>query len=108
MAGNIALNGVFYYGGGSLPKPSTVVVAYIGQLTYSNDFPPTFIIAAANDKIVNINMVEKRVENFRNAKVEVGYRRYQNAGHGFGLCIGTDVERWLDLAVQFWQRHHEK
>jgi len=105
MAGNIALNGVSAYGGGNLPKPVTAVIAYTGQSSYSSDFSPAFITVAANDGIANVNTVERRVENLRNAGVEVEYRRYQSAGHGFGLGTGTDAEGWLDLAVQFWQRH---
>lgn len=49
--------------------------------------------------------MERRVENLRKARVEVEYQRYENAGHGFGLGIGTDAEGWVDLAVQFWQKH---
>jgi acetyl esterase/lipase len=105
MAGNIALNGVSAYGGGNLPKPATVVIAYTGQTSWSEDFSPSFITVAANDGIANVNTVEKRVENLRNAGVDVEYRRYQSAGHGFGLGTGTDAEGWLDLAVRFWQRH---
>jgi hypothetical protein len=37
--------------------------------------------------------------------VEVEYRRFQSAGHGFGLGTGTDAEGWLDSAVRFWKRH---
>ena len=105
MAGNIALNGVSAYGGGDLPKPAAAVIAYTGQSSYSRDFSPAFITVAANDGIANVNTVERRVENLRNAGVEVEYRRYQSAGHGFGLGTGTDAEGWLDLAVRFWQRH---
>lgn len=105
MAGNIALSGVSAYGGSDLPKPATAVIAYTGQSTYSGDFSPSFITVAANDGIANVNTVERRVENLRNAGVEVEYRRYQTAGHGFGLGTGTDAEGWLDLAVRFWQRH---
>lgn len=105
MAGNIALNGVSAYGGGNLPKPATAVIAYTGQTSYSRDFSPTFITVAANDGIANVNTVERRVENLRNASVDVEYRRYNTAGHGFGLGTGSDAEGWLDLAVQFWQRH---
>jgi acetyl esterase/lipase len=106
MAGNIALSGVAAYGGsGNLPKPATAVIAYTGQSTYSRDFSPAFITVAANDGIANVNTVERRVENLRNAGVEVEYRRYQTAGHGFGPGTGTDAEGWLDLAVHFWQRH---
>jgi acetyl esterase/lipase len=108
MAGNIALNGVSAYGGGNLPKPATVVIAYTGQSTFSGDFSPAFITVAANDGIANVNTVERRVENLRNAGVDVEYRRYESAGHGFGLGTGTDAEGWLDLALNFWERHINK
>ncbi len=107
IAGNIALNGASAYGGGNLPKPATAVIAYTGQSTYSSDFSPTFITVAANDWIANVNTEEKRVENLKKAGVDVEYRRYESAGHGFGLGTGTDAEGWVDLAVQFWQRHIE-
>lgn len=105
MAGNIAVSGIPAYGGDNLPKPATLVIAYTGHSTYSGDFPPVFITVAANDRIVNINTVEKRVANLKNEGVEVEYRRYERAGHGFGLGTGTDAEGWVDLAVHFWQRH---
>lgn len=105
MVGNIALNGVSAYGHGNLPKPATAVMAYTGQSTYSSDFAPAFITTAANDGIANVNTVERRVANLRNAGVEVEYRRFSRAGHGFGLGTGTDAEGWVDLAMQFWQRH---
>ena len=107
MVGNIALHGVSAYGGGNLPKPVTAVIAYTGQSSYSSGFPPAFITVAANDGIANVNTVERRVENLTNAGVDVEYRTYQSAGHGFGLGTGTDAEGWVDLAVQFWQRHIE-
>jgi acetyl esterase/lipase len=108
MAGDIAKEGVSAYGGDRLPKPVTAVLAYTGHSTYSSDFAPSFITVAANDGIANVNTVEKRVANLRNAGVEVEYKRYETAGHGFGLGTGTDAEGWLDLAVQFWKRNMKK
>jgi acetyl esterase/lipase len=108
MVGNIALNGVAAYDGGNLPKPSIVVIAYTGQSSYSNNFPPTFITVSANDWIANVSTVERRVENLRNSGVEVEYRRYRNAGHGFGLGVGTDAEGWTRYAIKFWERHLAK
>ncbi len=105
MAGDIALNGVAAYGGGNLPKPATAVIAYTGQSTWSKDFSPSFITVAANDGIANVNTVETRVKNLKNAGVDVEYRRYESAGHGFGLGTGTDAEGWLYLAVSFWKSH---
>jgi acetyl esterase/lipase len=105
MVGDIALNGVSAYGGGSLPKPATAVIAYTGQSTYSRDFCPAFVTVAANDRIANVHTVERRVRNLRKAGIEVDYRRYSSAGHGFGLGTGTDAEGWVALALQFWERH---
>jgi acetyl esterase/lipase len=105
MVGNIALSGVADYGGGDLPKPAVVVIAYTGQSSYSKDFPPTFIMVSANDGIANAAVVDKRVEHLRNAGVEIDYRRYRTAGHGFGLGTGTDAEGWLGHAVRFWEKH---
>ncbi len=108
MVGNIASSGVAAYGGGRLPKPAIVVIAYTGQSSFSKDFPPTFITVSADDGIANVAVVDKRVENLRNAGVEVEYRRYRTAGHGFGLGTGTDAEGWLDHAAWFWEKHLSK
>jgi len=103
--GGSALNGVSVYGGRKHPKPATVVIAYTRQSTYSDDFSPAFITVAANDGIANVNTVDARVENLKNTGVDVEYQRYQSAGHGFGLGTGTDAEGWVNLAVQFWEKH---
>lgn len=109
MAGNIALRGVSDYGGGGdLPKPATVVIAYTGQSSYSSDFPPTFMTVSADDGIANVATVERRAQNLRDAGVEVEYRRYRNAGHGFGLGVGTDAEGWIGYAIKFWRNHLSK
>ncbi|HEY0172227.1 MAG TPA: alpha/beta hydrolase [Pyrinomonadaceae bacterium] len=108
MVGNIALRGASAYGGGDLPKPAAVVIAYTGQSTYSSEFPPTFMTVSADDRIANVATVERRVENLSNAGVEVEYRRYRNAGHGFGLGVGTDAEGWVGHVVDFWEKHLPK
>ncbi len=108
MVGNIALSGLAGYGGSNLPKPSTVVIAYTGQSTYSENFPPAFITVSADDGIANISIVDRRVQNLRDAGIEVEYLRFKNAGHGFGLGTGTDAEGWLSLAVSFWKEHMSK
>jgi acetyl esterase/lipase len=98
-------NGVAGYGGGNLPQPATVVIAYTGQSSYSARFPPTFMTVSADDQIANVSRVDRRVQNLKNAGVEVDYRRFKEAGHGFGLGIGTDAAGWLQQAIQFWKNH---
>jgi acetyl esterase/lipase len=105
MVGNIALSGVAANKGDDLPKPSTIVIAYTGQSSFSEDFPPTFITVSADDPIVNVLVVDGRVKNLRKVGVEVEYRRYKTAGHGFWLGTGTDADGWLNLALRFWEKH---
>ena len=49
--------------------------------------------------------MERRVQDLRKAGVEVEYRRFKNAGHGFGLGVGTDAEGWIEHAIEFWEHH---
>ena len=105
MVGNIALRGVADYGGGNFLRPATVVIAYTGQSSSSRDFPPTFIMVSEDDRIASASTVERRVQDLRKAGVEVEYRRFKNAGHGFGLGLGTDAEGWIEHAIEFWERH---
>ncbi len=108
MVANIALNGIKAYGNDSLPKTSAVIIAYTGQSSFSKDFPPAFITVSADDWIANANTVDRRVENLRNAGVEVEYHRYKNAGHGFGIGKGTDAEGWINSAIHFWEEQLQK
>jgi acetyl esterase/lipase len=103
MVGDIALNGVAYYGGLDIQKPGTVVIAYTGHRTYSPDFPPTFITVSEDDPIASATTVDRRVNNLKRSGVKVEYHRFKRAGHGFGTGVGTDAEGWVDDAARFWQ-----
>jgi acetyl esterase/lipase len=105
MVGHIALNGTAGFGGIDLHKPRIVVIAYTGDASFSENYPPAFITVSEDDRIVNVSVVDRRVENMRNAGIEVEYRKYKNAGHGFGLGVGTDAEGWIEYAIQFWENH---
>jgi acetyl esterase/lipase len=105
MVASIASAGASAFGGHDLPGPAIIVMAYTGYSTFSVDDPPTFVTVSEDDGIVNVRVVERRVEAMRRAGIEVEYRRYRSAGHGFGLGIGTDAEGWIEYAVRFWERH---
>jgi acetyl esterase/lipase len=105
MVASIGSAGPAGFGGDDLPGPSVVVMAYTGHSSFSVEDPPTFVTVSEDDRIVNVRVVERRVEAMRRVGIEVEYRRYRNAGHGFGLGIGTDAEGWIEHAVQFWERH---
>lgn len=103
MVGNIAKYGANALGLNNYPKPVTAVIAYTGQSSYDKNFPASFIIVSADDRIAHVSTVERRVQNLKNAGVTVSYHQYKNAGHGFGLGTGTDAAGWLYKAVSFWQ-----
>ena len=108
MVGNIALNGTVRFGGHDLPKPRIVVIAYTGHTSFSENYPPAFITVSEDDGIVNVSVVDRRVQSLRNIGIEVEYRKYKNAGHGFGLGVGTDAEGWIEHGIQFWENHLSK
>lgn len=91
-------------GGGQLPKPSTVVMAYTAHSDYSADEPATFVVVGENDGIAPPSNMERRVAALRRAGTEVAYHAYKNLGHGFGSGTGTSAEGWIDAAVRFWEK----
>lgn len=105
MVAYIGSHGAAGFGDGNLPDPSTIVMAYTGHSAFSKSDPPTFVTVSANDRIVNIATVEKRVQAMREAGIEVEYLKFRNAGHGFGLGVGTDAEGWFEQAIRFWGKH---
>ena len=105
MAAYLGSYGPAVFGGDDLPQPGTVVMAYTGHNDYTKNDPPTFVTVSENDPIANASTMERRVNALRNAGIDVEFRKYRTAGHGFGLGIGTDAEGWLEHAVQFWENH---
>jgi acetyl esterase/lipase len=104
MAAAIGSHGVARFGGGDLPKPSAVVMAYTGHSEYSASEPPTFVVVGEQDRIAPPSAMERRVAALRKAGTEVEFHRYPGLGHGFGTGAGTSAEGWLDHAVRFWEK----
>lgn len=104
MVAAIGTFGVARFGGQSVPRPATVVMAYTAYSDYSADDPPTFVIVGDQDRIAPPATMERRVTALRQAGVEVEFRKYANLGHGFGLGTGTSAEGWVEDAVRFWER----
>jgi len=103
MAAAIGSHGVASQGGGDLPKPSAVVMAYTAHTEYASGEPPTFVVVGEEDGIAPPATMERRVEALRAAGTRVEYRKYPNVGHGFGLGVGTSAEGWIFDAIRFWE-----
>ncbi|WP_235819872.1 alpha/beta hydrolase [Brucella lupini] len=104
MAAAIGSHGAAAFGGGDLPKPSAVVMAYTGHSDMSANEPPTFVVVGERDGIAPPSAMERRVAALRKTGTEVAYRKYQNLGHGFGPGTGTSAEGWIADAVRFWEK----
>lgn len=108
MAANIGSYGVQAFGGGGIPRPATIVMAYTGHSRYTKKDPPTFAMVSADDPIASPRAVEQRIAALEQEGVETEFRKYRNAGHGFGLGTGTDAEGWIEHAIRFWERQLTK
>lgn len=104
MAAAIGSYGAAGFGGGDVPKPSAVVMAYTAHADYSADEPPTFAVVGENDGIAPPSAMERRVSALRKAGADVEYRKYPGVGHGFGRGTGTSAEGWIGDAIRFWQQ----
>jgi len=104
MAAAIGTQGVAGFGGGQLPKPATVVMAYTAHSDYSAGDPPTFVVVGEHDGIAPPSVMKKRVVALRQAGVVVDYHEYKGLGHGFGTGAGTRAEGWITDAIRFWEQ----
>jgi acetyl esterase/lipase len=103
MAAAIGSHGVATYGGGDVPKPSAIVMAYTAHSDCSSAEPPTFVAVGEQDGIAPPAVMKRRVETLRRAGTLVEFHEYEGLGHGFGLGTGTTAEGWVFEAVRFWE-----
>lgn len=104
MAATVATQGAARAGGGRLPKPAAVVIAYTGHQEVGPDEPPAFVVAGGLDGIAPPAVMRRRVEALRRQGAPVEFRVLDGVGHGFGTGAGTPAEGWMADALRFWER----
>jgi acetyl esterase/lipase len=107
MAASIGSHGVARYGGGDVPKPSAVVMAYTGHSDHASVEPPTFVVVGREDGIAPPAVMEQRVNALRKNGTPVEFHTCEGLGHGFGLGTGTSADGWVFDAIRFWERSRE-
>jgi len=105
MAALIGSYGVARFGGGDLPSPSSVIMAYTSHSDVSEAEPPTYAIVGENDGIAPPVSMRRRVEVLRGQGICVEFRIVPEVAHGFGTGLGTPAEGWIAEAVRFWRDH---
>jgi acetyl esterase/lipase len=108
MAAAIGSRGVARFGGGDLPRPAVVVMAYTGHSEVASDEPPTFVVVGEQDAIAPPSVMLRRVNRLREQGTTVEFHRYPDVGHGFGLGTGTSADGWVRAAIRFWERSMPK
>ena len=103
MAAAVGSHGVASYGGGDVPKPSAVVMAYTGHSDHASAEPPTFVVVGREDGIAPPAIMERRVKALRKDGTPVEFHEYEGLGHGFGLGTRTSAEGWVFEAIRFWE-----
>lgn len=104
MAALIGSHGPAAFGGEDRPKPAAVIMAYTAHSEVSDDERPTFVVVGDQDGISPAAAMERRIADLQAQGVEVGYRKIDGLGHGFGLGTGTAAEGWIVEATRFWER----
>ena len=102
MAANIGSHGTEAFGGGRLPGPATVVMAYTAHADRAAREPATFALVGEQDGIAPPAAMARRVAGLREAGTPVEFHTYPGLGHGFGLGNGTAAQGWPAEAVRFW------
>jgi acetyl esterase/lipase len=105
MAAAVGSHGVARYGGGDVPGPSAVVMAYTGHSDRAAVEPPTFVVVGQEDGIAPPAIMKRRVDALRKNGTRVEFHEYEGLGHGFGLGTGTSAEGWVFQAIRFWEEN---
>lgn len=105
MAAYLGSYGSAAFGGDSLPRPATVIMAYTGHSDYTPSDPPTFVIIGERDGVASPQAMEQRVQALQAIGVDAEFHLYPNVGHGFGMGTGTSAEGWVSKAIDFWEKH---
>ena len=108
MAASIGSHGVEAFGGGDVPGPAAVVMAYTGHSDIGPNEPSTFAVVGEQDRIAQPEVMANRVAALRKAGTQVEFHHFPGVKHGFGAGVGTSGAGWIDDAVRFWEQFISK
>jgi acetyl esterase/lipase len=83
---------------GKNPSPEKVKW-YSNELQVNDQTPPTFLVHAGDDGVVNVENSIQFYKALRKHNVAGELHIYQSGGHGFGLVNKTTGELWMDRCL---------
>lgn len=69
----------------------------------SDNYPPCYIVACRDDDTVPVEQSIALAKALEARSIPCILDLGEKGGHGFGDGRGTDVEGWVDRAVEFWR-----
>ncbi len=91
------------------PDGKAPIVAKVAlESLVTNTAPPCFLVHAADDASVSVDLSLKLFSALKAANVPAELHVFSAGGHGFGvrLAAGKPVAAWPDLLVR-WGQHHQ-
>ncbi|MFA6086572.1 alpha/beta hydrolase [Mucilaginibacter sp.] len=82
------------------------VKEYSNELQVTSDTPPTFLVAASNDKVVPVANSINYYIALQKHGVKAEMHIYQEGGHGFGLNNPTTKDKWIDHCYNWLIANH--
>lgn len=64
----------------------------------------TYMVYCEDDPIVSAQTMSTMADTLKQTGVPYLQNVGKSGGHGFGLGLGTDVEGWVEEAVELWQQ----
>lgn len=74
---------------------------FSNELQVTTQTPPTFLVHAADDKIVKVENSILFFQALQKNNVPSEIHIYQRGGHGFGLHNATTKDNWFDTAINW-------
>lgn len=76
------------------------------QKQVTEDYPPTYMFSGQRDVLVPASHhAEVMQEALEEHAVPHIYRRFFALPHGIGLALGTRAEKWMQEAIDFWEKY---
>jgi acetyl esterase/lipase len=89
-----------------MDKPACVFLAYGGSAAkdeMSSKYPAAYVVYCKDDATVSPDGMAEMAARLKELGVPCEENAGAEGGHGFGLGLDTDVEGWVEEAVDFWQ-----
>ena len=74
---------------------------YSNELQVTDDTPPTFLVHAGDDDVVNVENSIRFYKACLQHHVPVEMHLYQNGGHGFGMHLPKNKDLWMERCMNW-------